>query len=88
MRGAGGRAPGSGATRHDGRSQTRARPGGATPDLAGAVDTESGQVTLLGHWICHDSGRLINPLIVEGQIAGAVALGIGSVPSMGPVPAT
>jgi carbon-monoxide dehydrogenase large subunit len=43
------------------------------------VDPESGHVTLLDHWICHDSGRLINPLIVEGQIAGAVALGIGSV---------
>ena len=26
----------------------------------------------------HDSGRLINPTIVEGQIQGAVALGIGS----------
>src|SRR5262249_26381857 len=43
------------------------------------VDAESGQVTVLDHWICHDSGRLINPLIVEGQITGAVALGIGSV---------
>jgi carbon-monoxide dehydrogenase large subunit len=42
------------------------------------VDPDSGQVTLLDHWICHDSGRLINPLIVEGQMAGAVALGIGS----------
>ena len=42
------------------------------------VDPDSGQVTLLDYWICHDSGRLINPLIVEGQIAGAVALGIGS----------
>ena len=26
----------------------------------------------------HDSGRLINPLVVEGQLQGAVALGIGS----------
>jgi carbon-monoxide dehydrogenase large subunit len=42
------------------------------------VDPDSGQVTLLGHWMCHDSGRLINPMIVEGQIAGAVALGVGS----------
>ena len=33
---------------------------------------------MLDYWICHDSGRLINPLIVEGQIEGAVALGIGS----------
>jgi carbon-monoxide dehydrogenase large subunit len=42
------------------------------------VDPASGQVTLVGYWICHDSGRLINPMIVEGQIEGAVALGIGS----------
>jgi len=42
------------------------------------VDPDSGQVTLVDYWICHDSGRLINPLVVEGQIAGAVALGIGS----------
>jgi carbon-monoxide dehydrogenase large subunit len=42
------------------------------------VDADSGHVALIGHWICHDSGRLINPLVVEGQIAGAVALGIGS----------
>ena len=42
------------------------------------VDQDSGQVMLLDYWICHDSGRLINPLVVEGQIAGAVALGIGS----------
>jgi aerobic carbon-monoxide dehydrogenase large subunit len=42
------------------------------------VDTGSGHVALLDYWICHDSGRLINPMIVEGQIAGAVALGIGS----------
>jgi len=42
------------------------------------IDPDSGLVALLDSWICHDSGRLINPLVVEGQIAGAVALGIGS----------
>jgi carbon-monoxide dehydrogenase large subunit len=42
------------------------------------VDPASGQVDLLAYWITHDSGRLINPMIVEGQIEGAVALGIGS----------
>ena len=43
-----------------------------------AVDPESGAVDVCGYWVCHDSGRLINPMIVEGQLAGAVALGIGS----------
>jgi len=42
------------------------------------VDPDSGQVRLLEYFVCHDSGRLINPMIVEGQIEGAVALGIGS----------
>ena len=42
------------------------------------VDPETLRVRLLGYWVSHDSGRLINPTIVEGQIQGAVALGIGS----------
>src|SRR5437867_4926037 len=42
------------------------------------VDPETGRVRILGYWISHDSGRLINPTIVEGQIHGAVALGLGS----------
>jgi aerobic carbon-monoxide dehydrogenase large subunit len=42
------------------------------------IDPETMQVRLLGYWVSHDSGRLINPTIVEGQIQGAVALGIGS----------
>ena len=41
------------------------------------VDPESGRVTVVDYVVVHDSGRLINPLIVEGQIDGAVALGIG-----------
>jgi carbon-monoxide dehydrogenase large subunit len=43
------------------------------------VDAETMRVRLRGYWVSHDSGRLINPTIVEGQIQGAVALGIGSV---------
>jgi len=40
------------------------------------VDRETGRVRILGYWISHDSGRLINPTIVEGQLHGAVALGL------------
>ncbi|PYO03813.1 MAG: xanthine dehydrogenase, partial [Candidatus Rokuibacteriota bacterium] len=43
------------------------------------VDPDTMRVRLLGYWVSHDSGRLINPTIVEGQIQGAVALGVGSV---------
>ncbi len=42
------------------------------------VDALAASVRLLGYWVSHDSGRLINPTIVEGQIHGAIALGIGS----------
>jgi aerobic carbon-monoxide dehydrogenase large subunit len=42
------------------------------------LDAETGRVSLRGYWVSHDSGRLLNPAIVEGQIQGAVALGIGS----------
>ena len=42
------------------------------------VDPDTLQVRIHGYWISHDSGRLINPTIVEGQLQGAVALGLGS----------
>jgi aerobic carbon-monoxide dehydrogenase large subunit len=42
------------------------------------VDPETLAVRLRGYWVSHDSGRLINPMIVEGQIQGAVALGLES----------
>jgi carbon-monoxide dehydrogenase large subunit len=42
------------------------------------VDPDTLAVRLLGYWVSHDSGRLINPTIVEGQLQGAVALGIGN----------
>jgi CO/xanthine dehydrogenase Mo-binding subunit len=41
------------------------------------VDPASAAVRILGYWVSHDSGRLINPLVVDGQIQGGVALGIG-----------
>jgi carbon-monoxide dehydrogenase large subunit len=43
-----------------------------------AVDVETGQVRILRYVVVHDSGRLINPMIVEGQIQGGVVHGIGS----------
>jgi carbon-monoxide dehydrogenase large subunit len=41
------------------------------------VDTGTGAVQLLRYVVAHDCGRLINPTIVEGQIHGGVAQGIG-----------
>lgn len=41
------------------------------------VDTETGEVAILRLVAAHDSGRIINPMLVEGQIAGGIAQGIG-----------
>jgi carbon-monoxide dehydrogenase large subunit len=42
------------------------------------VDTETGLVTLNRLVVVEDCGRVINPLIVDGQIHGGVAQGVGS----------
>lgn len=41
------------------------------------VDTETGEVTLLGHWVVEDCGRVINPQLVDEQMRGGVVQGIG-----------
>jgi carbon-monoxide dehydrogenase large subunit len=43
-----------------------------------AVDPGTGAVTLLDYVVAHDCGRLINPMIVDGQIEGGVVHGIGN----------
>jgi aerobic carbon-monoxide dehydrogenase large subunit len=42
------------------------------------VDIETCQVSILDYVIVHDSGKVINPMIVEGQIQGGLAQGIGT----------
>jgi carbon-monoxide dehydrogenase large subunit len=41
------------------------------------VDPDTGRVALKRYALVEDCGRVINPMIVEGQIHGAVAQGIG-----------
>ena len=41
------------------------------------VDPGTGSVKLLRYLVAHDCGKLINPVIVEGQIHGGVAQGVG-----------
>jgi len=41
------------------------------------VDAETGAVRVLRCVCVEDTGRIINPLIVEGQVHGAIAQGIG-----------
>jgi carbon-monoxide dehydrogenase large subunit len=42
------------------------------------VDVETGHVQILRYVIAHDSGNLINPMIVDGQVQGGLAHGIGN----------
>ncbi|MGA0830262.1 MAG: aerobic carbon-monoxide dehydrogenase large subunit [Nitriliruptoraceae bacterium] len=41
------------------------------------VDPETSDVRILRYSVVHDCGTLINPMIVEGQIMGGVAQGVG-----------
>ena len=42
------------------------------------VDVETGAVRILRYVIAHDCGRILHPLIVDGQILGGAAHGIGN----------
>ena len=42
------------------------------------VDVETGRVVIDKYLVAEDAGRLINPMIVDGQIHGGVAQGIGN----------
>jgi carbon-monoxide dehydrogenase large subunit len=42
------------------------------------VDTETGFITLLGHWVVEDCGTIINPQLVDEQIRGGVVQGLGA----------
>jgi carbon-monoxide dehydrogenase large subunit len=41
------------------------------------VDVGTGHVRLIGYLVAHDCGKVINPIIVEGQVHGGVAQGVG-----------
>jgi carbon-monoxide dehydrogenase large subunit len=39
------------------------------------VDTETGETRLVRHVACDDAGKILNPLLLEGQIHGGIAQG-------------
>ena len=41
------------------------------------VDDATGVVRVVKAWVAHDCGRAINPLAVQGQVHGAVWMGVG-----------
>ena len=50
----------------------------ATHGAVVAVDPHSGAVELIDYAVVEDCGNLVNPMIVDGQIVGGVAQGIGT----------
>jgi carbon-monoxide dehydrogenase large subunit len=43
------------------------------------VDPDTGFVKLLKHWAVEDCGRVLNPMLVDEQVRGAIVQGIGGV---------
>jgi carbon-monoxide dehydrogenase large subunit len=50
----------------------------ATHAVVVAVDPETGRVEILDYVVVEDGGVLVNPMIVDGQIRGGTAQGIGT----------
>src|SRR5947207_11376888 len=51
---------------------------GSVHAAAVAVDPETGGVEILDYVVAEDAGVLVNPMVVDGQIQGGTAQGIGS----------
>jgi len=62
---------------HGGSAQTRGAPSVAAHLAHVRVDSETGEIELLGHVIAQDVGRALNPALVEGQMRGGATQGIG-----------
>jgi aerobic carbon-monoxide dehydrogenase large subunit len=43
------------------------------------IDPDTGHVQMLDYYVAHDCGKVINPVLVDGQIVGGVAHGISNV---------
>jgi carbon-monoxide dehydrogenase large subunit len=43
------------------------------------IDPQTGLVAVDGYWVVDDFGNVINPLLLEGQVHGGIAQGIGQV---------
>jgi carbon-monoxide dehydrogenase large subunit len=50
----------------------------ATHGAVVAIDPETGAIELLDYAVAEDCGTMVNPMLVEGQIRGGVAQGIGT----------
>jgi carbon-monoxide dehydrogenase large subunit len=50
----------------------------ATHACVVAVDAGTGLVEILDYVVCHDCGTMVNPMLVEAQVVGGVAQGLGT----------
>jgi len=41
------------------------------------VDTETGEIEVINYWAVHDVGKVLHPVLLEGQVHGGVSQGIG-----------
>ena len=41
------------------------------------IDPETGVVKIVGYWVVDDVGRVLNPMLVKGQLHGGIVQGIG-----------
>ena len=69
-------APGLEATEHMVEDRMAYTNGTAVAEVE--VDVETGAVTIRRFVLVHDCGRAINPMLVDGQLAGGIAHGIGN----------
>ena len=50
----------------------------ATHACVVALDPGTGEIEILDYVVVHDCGRMVNPVIVEAQVVGGVAQGLGT----------
>ncbi|MEP9379341.1 xanthine dehydrogenase family protein molybdopterin-binding subunit [Aquabacter sp. CN5-332] len=50
----------------------------ATHACTVALDPGTGLIEILDYVVCHDCGTMVNPLLVEAQVVGGVAQGLGT----------
>jgi aerobic carbon-monoxide dehydrogenase large subunit len=73
---AGGPSPGLEASSHFTPDQSTYSNGTHVAEVE--VDIETGEMKVLRYVVMHDCGRVINPMIVEGQVVGGVIHGVGN----------
>jgi len=73
---AGGPSPGLEASSHFTPDQSTYSNGTHVAEVE--VDVETGEVKILRYVVMHDCGRVINPMVVEGQVVGGVIHGVGN----------